>query len=163
MILLSTNNFLEKFPVSLSGESYEDTRGSLVWASARYVFSNSYKNVFRGLHIDPRFFLNKDFDQIKTIVILEGLLTEYIVCMDDRSNDYLKVFTCNLQSGDSFSIPNGWAHGFYTSTNCRMLYLIEGSSSNYLNESYTTKELKRFLLKNGAKLNNNDLKAKLII
>lgn len=163
MILLSKNNFLEKFPVSLCGDSYEDARGSLVCASARYVFSNSYKNVFRGLHIDPRFFLNKDFYQTKTIIILEGLITEYIFCMDDRSNDYLKVFTCNLESGNSFTIPNGWAHGFYASTNCRMLYLIEGSSNNYLNESYTTNELKKFLLRNRVKLSNKDLNAQLII
>jgi len=163
MISLSKDSFFEKFPISLSGESYKDNRGRLTWGNARYVFSESKRNVFRGLHIDPRYFDSSNFNQVKTIVIIEGSIDEYILCLDEESDDYQKVFTCSLSCGDSFSVPNGYAHGFYALTCCKMLYLIEGSSDIYLNESYTTIALNDSLLGRNVEISSRDLNAKIIV
>lgn len=87
-------------------------------------FSQSKKNVFRGLHIQ------KKKTQAKLITVTKGVIIDYAIDLRKKSPKFGKVYKFKVSENSNFSIyiPAGFAHGFLClSKNCSIYY----KCSNY--------------------------------
>ena len=101
---------------------FKDHRGSFtpIKLSDKWVQSNISINddifVFRGLHLQkyPK----------KQVMVIQGKLIDFCVCVDKLNPNFGKVFDYMMEPGDVLYVPIGYAHGFLT--------LQSGTVVNYL-------------------------------
>ena len=127
-----------------------DLRGNLVETykkkniNKNYIFdyySNSKKNVIRGLHFQTK------NQQEKYITILNGSILD--VCLDLRKNsptfgNYFSIFLSN-KNFKSILIPEGFAHGYFSLEDNTILY--------YKNSSYYSDKEQKGIIWNDKDLN----------
>jgi len=120
-------------PYQISQPVYKDHRGSFtpIKLSDKWVQSNISINddifVFRGLH-----YQEEPMAQTKLVSVIQGKVIDFIVNLDKESNDYGKMETFVLTSGEAVYVPKGYAHGFLT--------LQSGTIVNYLVDNEYSKE-----------------------
>ena len=110
---------------------FKDHRGSFtpIKLSDKWVQSNISINddifVFRGLH-----FQKSPKSQSKQIMVIQGKVIDFCVCVDKLNPNFEKVFEYVMEAGDTLYVPHGYAHGFLT--------LQSGTIVNYLvDEEYS--------------------------
>jgi len=120
-------------PYQISQPVYKDHRGSFtpIKLSDKWVQSNISINddifVFRGLH-----YQEEPMAQTKLVSVIQGKVIDFIVNLDKESDDYGKMKTFVLTSGEAVYVPKGYAHGFLT--------LQSGTIVNYLVDNEYSKE-----------------------
>lgn len=163
---------------------YIDSRGALSLVRCKTIkkdgtnvpsfFNNNPDQIFisktkpwygRGLHFQ------KNNPLIQTVTVLDGKIYECLVeaKRTTHGNKY-KTYKGVISSNDkfnSFIIPKGWAHGFYTKTKeATVIYQIWGSRSVNDENGYNLKDIKFGFLdkidKGKIKLNRRDRGYKLI-
>jgi dTDP-4-dehydrorhamnose 3,5-epimerase len=119
----------------------------------------------RGLHFQ------KNNPLIQTVTVLDGKIYECLVeTIKTKYGNKYKTYKGIISSSDklnSFIIPKGWAHGFFTkSKEATIIYQIWGSRSVNDEYGYNLKDIKFGFLdkidKSKIKLNRRDREYKLI-
>ncbi len=102
-------------PKHLRHVIHKDHRGSLTEVLSkkkikfnfnRSITVTSKKNVIRGLHFQ------KKFAQHKIIIVLKGIIKDFVVDIRKNSKTFSKIYNFTLTSGDALIIPKGFAHGY---------------------------------------------------
>ena len=102
-------------PRHLKQVIHKDYRGSLteIFLKKKIKFNfckcitvTSKKNVIRGLHFQ------KKFAQHKIIVVLKGMINDFVVDIKKNSKTFGKVYKFKLTSGEALIIPKRFAHGY---------------------------------------------------
>ncbi|MFZ5340649.1 MAG: dTDP-4-dehydrorhamnose 3,5-epimerase family protein [Candidatus Micrarchaeota archaeon] len=85
-------------------------------------FTNSKKNVIRGLH-----YILHPSTQRKIIVCLKGKITDVVVDLRKKSPTYSKYVSLELSEDNNHAlyIGEGFAHGFLTLKDSLLLYLVD--------------------------------------
>jgi dTDP-4-dehydrorhamnose 3,5-epimerase len=86
-----------------SATSIEDKR----WIQTNVSY-NRVKNVFRGMHLQKG-----KFAQDKLVKVVNGSIVDMIVDLR-KGDNYLRLYTYNMEIGDELLVPKGFAHGFLT-------------------------------------------------
>ncbi len=90
---------------------------------AEVFFSNSFKNVIRGMH-----FQAPPHDQVKVVSCLNGRILDVVLDLRSSSPSYGKSIGIELTATNETTliIPKGCAHGFYTyEDNSIVGYVVE--------------------------------------
>jgi dTDP-4-dehydrorhamnose 3,5-epimerase len=109
-----------------------------------YCFSNSKKNVLRGLHLQTK------NPQEKFLTVVKGKIFDVLVDLRKNSKTFGKYFSIILSNQSSYSsiyIPEGFAHGFCCLDKENIVYY---GCSNYRQKDYEI----------GILWNDKDLKVK---
>ena len=94
---------------------HKDSRGSLteIFLKKKIKFNfckcitvTSKKNVIRGLHFQ------KKFAQHKIIVVLKGIINDFVVDIKKNSKTFGKIYKFKLTPGEALIIPKKFAHGY---------------------------------------------------
>jgi dTDP-4-dehydrorhamnose 3,5-epimerase len=111
-------------PILLKGKKHIDQRGFLMEVftkkKIKFNFNRSIsvfskKNVIRGLHFQSM------FAQHKIIFILKGNIKDVVVDIRKNKKSFGKVYSYDLEAGDTLIIPKGYAHGYSTFSNENMM------------------------------------------
>jgi dTDP-4-dehydrorhamnose 3,5-epimerase len=82
---------------------------------------NPRKYTLRGLH-----FQKNEYAQAKLIKVISGKILDFVVDLRMVSDDYNKVFFCEMNEGDEIYVPRYYAHGFITlEENSIVQYLVD--------------------------------------
>jgi dTDP-4-dehydrorhamnose 3,5-epimerase len=86
---------------------------------AEEYFSNSTKNVFRGMH-----FQLPPMDHEKMVMCIKGSVTDYVVDLRKTSETYgeFTSFQLSEDTPQIIYIPKGMAHGFYVHSEDAILH-----------------------------------------
>ena len=89
-------------------------------------FSQSRKNVVRGLH-----FQSGIFSQSKLVTCISGEIQDVLLNLNpNNSEPEISYFNLNAERGEILYIPKGFAHGFQSkSENTRIAYLVDSPYS----------------------------------
>lgn len=90
---------------------------------AEVFFSNSHKNVIRGMH-----FQAPPHDQAKIVCCLSGRILDVVLDLRQSSKTYGKAIGIELTASNEKTvvIPKGCAHGFYSyEDNSIVSYIVE--------------------------------------
>ena len=102
-------------PYQLLQPVFKDHRGSFtpIKLSDKRVQSNISINddifVFRGLH-----YQDDPMAQSKLVSVIQGKVIDFVINLDKDSEDFGKLETFILTSGESVYVPKGYAHGILT-------------------------------------------------
>lgn len=97
----------------------------LNFSIAEVFFSNSHKNVIRGMH-----FQTPPHDQAKVVTCLAGRILDVVLDLRKSSVSYGKAMGIELTGTNekTIYIPKGCAHGFYSyEDNSMVCYAVESN------------------------------------
>lgn len=129
----------------ITSEIYKDNRGQFMelfnkknfkkFFPKKTVFvqdnlSYSKRNVFRGFHYQ----IGK-FKQSKLISVIKGEIDDYIVNINKKSKNYLKVYKISLSEtvNACLWIPSNYAHGFFVKSKYA---IVSYKTTSYYNPKY---------------------------
>jgi len=97
------------FSKTYSNELFESLGLEKYWSET--FFSNSVKNVVRGMHYQKR-----PFDHDKLVSVIHGSILDVVVCVDPNSPEFQRSIALELDADSPYSvyISKGYAHGFLT-------------------------------------------------
>jgi dTDP-4-dehydrorhamnose 3,5-epimerase len=124
----------------ISFEKFNDNRGffeevykfsqlSMLPNMVQWNVSHSFKNVFRGMHIQCNPGMGK------LVRCIKGKIVDFALDLRKGSPNYLRTYSIPINGYDDFSIwiPEGFAHGFFAVEESYVLYGCSGEH-NGINE-----------------------------
>ena len=94
------------FIKSFNESSFKEIGIPNIKVRERY-FSQSHKNVIRGMH-----FQTPPFEHLKIVTVVQGQIIDVVLDLRKKSETYGKCYSIQLPIGKSIIIPPGFAHGF---------------------------------------------------